>query len=170
MTRLTLILALLITLSGCKTARVNGIDDAAKGTQRLHQRFDSISDAAAQALPDSGAAKPLVAFIGQQATAGKTDVKAVDASLTEAAKQATEFQAKYDKLAGNRWVRAALWVQRTFWTAVIGLVVLNIFVAASPFLGGWAVGLGKNIVRLGSFSGPGAFAREAVLRAKGAKL
>ncbi len=162
-----LAIVLIAFASGCKAPRFSGIDDAAKGTQRVYQRFDSIQDAAAQALPDSGSASPLVAFIGQQATAGKVDVKAVDNSLADAQRQAEELQAKYDKLSGNRWVQAGLWCQRMFWTALIAIIALNVFVAASPFLGGWAVSLGKNVVRLGSLVGPGAFAREAALKKKG---
>jgi len=160
-------LLLLSTASGCKTARFSVIDDAAKGTQRVYQRFDSIQDAAAQALPDSGNASPLVAFIGQQATAGKVDVKAVDASLADAQRQAGELQAKYDNLSGNNWVKVALWCQRVFWIGLIALIGINIFVAASPMLGGWAINLGKNFVRLASLIGPGAYLREAQLKKKG---
>jgi len=160
-------LLLLSTASGCKTARFSGIDDAAKGTQRVYQRFDSIQDAAAQALPDSGNASPLVAFIGQQATAGKVDVKAVDSSLRDAQQQAGALQSKSNKLNAKRWVHAALWCQRVFWIALIALVGINIFVAASPMLGGWAINLGKNFVRLASFVGPGAYLREAQLKKKG---
>jgi len=162
-----LAIVLMVFATGCKSPRFTGIDDAAKGTQRVYQRFDSIQDAAAQALPDSGTASPLVAFIGQQAVAGKVDTKAVDSALATAQKQAEELQAKYDKLSGNRWVQAGLWCQRAFWTILIAIIGVNVFVAASPLFGGWAVSLGKNIVRLGSIVGPGAFVREAQLKKKG---
>ena len=162
-----MVLLLIASTGGCKAPRFSGIDDAARGTQRVYQRFDSIQDAAAQALPDSGNAQPLVAFIGQQATAGKVDVKAVDTSLADAQRQAGELQTKYDKLTGNRWVQAALWLQRIFWIGLIALIGINIFVAASPMLGGWAINLGKNFVRLASLVGPGAYLREAQMKTKG---
>ena len=85
----------------------------------------------------------------------------------DAQQQAEALQAKYNKLNANRWVQAALWCQRVFWIGLIALVGINIFVAASPMLGGWAINLGKNFVRLASFVGPGAYLREAQLKKKG---
>jgi len=163
---LTLTIALLLTLAGCKTARVAGIDEAAKGTQRIAQRFDSIEEAAKQAAPESGVAKPLVTFIQKQAVGGKADVLAVDASLADAQAQVNALQAKYDKLANDPWVRAALWIKGIVYALIIGFILVNLFVAGSPLLGGWAVNLGKNVVRLGSVVGPGAFAREGILKLK----
>ena len=166
-----LAIIVLVLCQGCKSARVSGIDDAAKGTQRIHQRFDSIEEAAKQAIPDSGIAKPLVEFIKKLAVGGKVDVKEVDASLNNAQEQVNALQSKYDKLSENNWVKAALWCQRAFWTILITggvlYIAINAFVAFSPAGGLAAVAAGKNTVRLLSFAGLGAFVRERVLKTKG---